>query len=123
MKSDKKTILIIEDEEGVRVSLELVLEDYYNLVFCNDAIIGLDYLSKNRQTIDLVILDIRMPRMDGLSALQEIRNLYPDLKTMMLTAGGYDSFKERAEELGTNDYIIKPFEIDDFLARIAKIIN
>ena len=104
----KKRILICDDEEGVRESLNLILGEDYNLAFANNGNEALRYLEK--ANLDLIIMDIKMPQKNGLEALKELRQQKPNVKVIMIT--GYQSVETAAEasKYGILEYITKPFE-------------
>ena len=114
-----KKILIIDDEEGVRESLKLILGDRYNLILTDNGPQGLECLAKSRD-ISLVLLDIKMPRMNGFDILKEIHGKYPDVKVVMIT--GYRSVETAAEavRLGATGYIVKPFKSEEILNCVNK---
>jgi signal transduction histidine kinase len=105
----KPIILVIDDEKGPRESLRILLKTQYQ-VFCADSVeMGLDLLRESE--IDLVFLDIKMPRFDGIEALKLIREMNSYVSVVMLT--GFASFEtaQEALRLGANDYLKKPFDI------------
>lgn len=113
---DKKKILICDDEEGIRESLKLILEDNYDLDF---AVTGNEALVKVKSdSPDIVILDIKMPKMNGLETLKEIKKISPNTKVII--ASGYKSVEtaQEAIKIGASDYIIKPFESKEILVKI-----
>jgi DNA-binding NtrC family response regulator len=112
-------ILICDDEEGIRESLKLVLGDFYNLVTVDSGDMALEVLSKSKE-IKLVLLDIKMPKINGLDILQEIKKKYPHLKIIMVT--GYKSVETAAEaaRLGASGYIVKPFKSLEILDTVKK---
>ncbi|OGW75484.1 MAG: hypothetical protein A2Z72_01585 [Omnitrophica bacterium RBG_13_46_9] len=118
--SAKKRILICDDEEGVRESLKLILEDDYDLSFAKD---GSEAIEKTRKRpADLVILDIKMPSMSGLETLKELKKCSPNIKVIM--ASGYKSVEAASEAVknGASDYIIKPFDSKEVLDKVASTI-
>ena len=117
-----KTLLIVDDEPSVSKSLELVLEDQYSLLFASSAEAGFEQL-RTHPEINLILLDIRLPGMDGITALTQIRQIRADVPIAIVTAGRSDEVHNQAEVLGVNDYILKPFEIDDLLKRVALLIS
>lgn len=117
----KKKILICDDEEGVRESLNLILENDYNIAFAANGNEAVEHIKNNE--IDLLILDIKMPKMNGLEALRDIRKINNDLKIVIST--GYQS-SEVAEEtikLGATDYITKPFDKDQILSLVKNTLK
>ena len=118
----KRRILIVDDEEGIRESFKLILADSYSLIF---AMSGPDAMEKvNKEAFDLVLLDIKMPKMNGLDLLKEIKKARPGLPVMIVT--GYQSVEMAQEAIrnGAADYIPKPFEpkqIQDAVKNTIKI--
>ena len=115
----KKRILICDDEEGVRESLNLILEDDYDLEFAST---GNDAVEKVKTSpFDCILLDIKMPGKDGLETLEEIRTISPDVKVIIVT--GYQSVEtaSKAVKLGAIDYITKPFENEEVKEKIGRI--
>ena len=115
----KKKILICDDEEGVRESLNLILEEDYNLDFAKT---GDEAIEKIRSgDYDGLLLDIKMPVKDGLDTLQEIREISPEMKVIIVT--GYQSVEtaSKAVKLGAMDYITKPFESMEVKEKVGKI--
>ena len=120
--SDKKhTILICEDEEGIQESFKLILEDDYQLRFVENGLAALEAL-KNF-TPDLVLLDIKMPKVHGMEILKQIKKLKPSLPVIIVT--GYQSVEMAQEALkhGAADYIPKPFESSSIKKLIDAVLN
>ncbi len=116
---DKKKVLICDDEEGVRESLKLILEDSYDLSFATTGVEALEQVKSNSP--DIVILDIKMPKMDGLETLKKIKKTSADTKVVI--ASGYKSVEvaQEATKYGAVDYIIKPFESKNILKTLKKL--
>mgnify|MGYP001558900879 CR=1 FL=1 len=115
-------ILICDDEEGIRESLKLILCDHYDLVAVDSGEQALHTLA-NAKDIKVALLDIKMPRVNGLDVLQEIKSKYPKVKIIMVT--GYRSVETAAEaaRLGASGYIIKPFKAEEILEVVKRNIN
>ncbi len=113
----KKQILICDDEEGIRESLKLILEKDYDLSFAGSGEEAIEIAGS--KPFDLVILDIKMPRMSGLDIMREMKKINPNLKVVIVT--GYKSVEtvQEAVRLGAVDYITKPFERGHILS-VAK---
>ena len=112
-------ILIIDDEEGIRESLKLILSDHYELVLTDGGEQALKVLA-NDKTIGVVLLDIKMRKVHGLDVLKEIKEKHPKVKVIMVT--GYKSVETAAEaaRLGASGYIIKPFKSQEILETVKK---
>ena len=115
-------ILICDDEEGIRESLKLILSDHYDLVLTEDGPQCLDFLDKVKN-LRLVLLDIKMPQINGLEVLEHIKEKRPDLKVIVVT--GYQSVEMASEaiHLGASGYITKPFKSEEILATVEKAIR
>jgi DNA-binding NtrC family response regulator len=116
--SSRERVLVIDDELAPRESIRMVLKDKYNVATAAGAIEGLDMLSND--PFDLVVMDIRMPKMDGITALQEIKKKYPDTEVILLTAYASLETAKDATRYGAFDYLLKPFDKDDILMVIEK---
>lgn len=114
----KKKILICDDEEGIRESLKLILEKDYDLVFAQN---GEEAIQSMRTIpIDMTILDIKMPKKDGLETLKELMRIKPESKVIIAT--GYKSvdIAKEAMNLGATDYIVKPFDRQKIMKVVQK---
>lgn len=113
---DKK-ILIIEDEEDLAKGLKLNLEDEgYRVDWASEGSEGLRKAFED--TPDLIILDVMLPKKNGLDICQELRQKNINIPIIMLTAKGEEVDKVVGLELGADDYMTKPFSIRELLARI-----
>ena len=117
--SDKKKILICDDEEGIRESLKLILSDKYELIFACNGNECLNALKKEKN-IHLILIDIKMPKQNGLEVTKEVKSLNPAAKVIIIT--GYESVEiaQEATAAGADAYITKPFESKKILAEISK---
>ena len=117
----KKQIVICDDEEGVRESLNLILGDDYNLAFTRDGKETLTYLKHHNP--DVVIMDIKMPYKNGIEILKELRKDKPDLKVIIVT--GYQSVETARETVkyGICEYITKPFDGSRIKEAVRKAIQ
>ncbi len=114
--SDKKTILIVDDEQPIIDMLVYNLEkEGYNTLEATDGEKAVDIALNN--TPDLILLDIMIPKMDGLSVCKRIRHTL-NVPIIMLSAKGEEIDKILGLELGADDYITKPFSIRELMARI-----
>ncbi|MEL6869139.1 MAG: response regulator transcription factor [Pseudomonadota bacterium] len=114
-------ILIIDDDEALGAMLEEFLApDQLDVSICLSAEAGLDHL--RQQNVDLIILDLMLPGMNGLDALKQIRQT-DDTPIIMLTARGEDVDRILGLEFGADDYLAKPFNPRELLARIRAILR
>jgi DNA-binding response OmpR family regulator len=110
-------ILIVEDEQKVAAFLQKGLkESGYETEVCFDGEAGKRALAKNEY--DLVVLDVIIPLIGGIELCRQIKNIKPSLPVLMLTALGTIEDKVTGFEAGADDYLVKPFEFRELLARI-----
>jgi len=121
MKRQRPRVLVIDDQSSPREAVRWVLKDRYDVVMASDAIEGIEYMFDN--PVNLVLLDIRMPGMDGIEALQEIKALFPETKILLFTAYPNDVALEKALEHGAEGYITKPFDKDALLDIVDKALS
>ncbi len=119
---DKKaTILVVDDENGVRQSFDMVLSDDYEVLLAPTGKEAIDIFNKN--TIDLILLDIRLPDIDGLDLLVKLKEIDPNNEVIMVTAVREIQSAVRAIKAGAYEYIIKPFEVDEVLTIINRALE
>ena len=112
-------ILICDDEENIRETVKLILGDHYSLFLVNSGEQAL-YTLENNKDIKVVILDIKMPKVNGLDVLTEIKSKYPHIKIVMLTAYRSVEVAAEASRLGASGYIVKPFKSQEILETVKK---
>ena len=113
---DKKTILIVDDEKPIVDILVYNLEkEGYNTIEANDGLMAVEMAMEKKP--DLILLDIMLPKMDGLTACKKIRSSL-SVPILMLTAKDEEIDKILGLELGADDYITKPFSVRELMARI-----
>ncbi len=115
------TILIVEDDRNMRLLTSARLVDLYTVVSACD---GLEALERIHQGgIDLIVADIMMPRMDGYELLKTIREEGYKTPYLLLTAKESLDDKQQGFELGTDDYMTKPFSSDELLWRVSALLR
>ncbi|MGE4130700.1 MAG: sigma-54-dependent transcriptional regulator [Bdellovibrionales bacterium] len=118
----KSRVLVVDDEESIREFLEIMLrKEGYEVTCAEDGQVGLDLIKK--KSFDLVISDLQMPNLTGIELLRQVRDQYPDLLFMMITAFGTTETAVEAMKLGAYDYITKPFKIDEVRINIANALR
>lgn len=114
-------ILVVDDEallvKGIRFNLQ---NEGYEVITGSDGLEAVQAVQA--QHPDLVVLDVMMPNMDGLSACAKIRE-FSDVPIIMLTAKGETEDKVSGLEMGADDYIVKPFEVKELLARVHAVLR
>jgi two-component system, NtrC family, nitrogen regulation response regulator NtrX len=117
-----KTILVVDDEKDIRISLSGILEDEgYQVVTAASGVEGLEKLRE--ELPDLVLLDIWMPGMDGLETLEKIMNLQPHITVIMISGHGTIETAVRATKLGAFDFIEKPLSLDKVLIAVSNALR
>ena len=115
-------ILIAEDDKGVRTSLTRALTfQNYNVIAVNDGAQALEAI--DAQLPDLVILDVSMPHVDGLTACRMIREKHRSLPILMLTARHEVSDRVAGLDAGADDYVVKPFALEELSARVRSMLR
>jgi nitrogen regulation protein NR(I) len=115
-------ILVVDDEEQMRDLLAKVLERKgYHVSVCGDGTEAL--ASLEREPVDLVVTDVRMPGLNGMEALRAIKELNPEIVVIIMTAFGSIDQAVQAVKDGAYDYINKPFKIDEILLTIEKALD
>ena len=115
-------ILVIEDEQRVAQLLKTGLEENgFQVEVAHDGVEGLRYFFQN--DYDLIISDIVLPKMDGFKLCKEIRNVNDSIPILMLTALGNTDDKLEGFDAGADDYLTKPFDFRELLARISVLLK
>ena len=113
--------MVVDDDAHIRELARVFLQNAGFAVV--EAVDGADALAKlNTLKVDLFIIDIMMPRLDGWELCRELRAAY-DLPILMLTARGETSQKIKGFQLGTDDYLVKPFEPAELVARVGALLK
>jgi two-component system, NtrC family, response regulator AtoC len=114
----KRRVMVVDDEPGVRESLRMVLKDQYESVAVASGPEALEVVAST--PVDVVLLDIVMPGMDGMQVLEELRTRLPQLPVVMLTATKTVKTAVGAMKLGAFDYVTKPFDVDELRLILEK---
>lgn len=121
-KLNKARILIVEDEKSMKEVLNILLEgEGYAVTSAVDSVDGMNLL--NRDIFDMVITDIKMPKINGFEILKKVREISPDTLVIMITAFGTTESAIEAMQLGAYDYIHKPFKIDEIRIVVKKALE
>lgn len=120
--SKAKRILIVEDEENTRYALSrLLVREGFLVDSVSNGCEALNFL--RRQSVNLIVTDIKMPQMDGITFLRELNKSFPKSNVIMITAyGGVESYLE-AMNLGAFEYINKPIQIEELKMMMNKILD
>ena len=114
-------ILVVDDDAGVRESFRLILEDHYDVLDVADGPQALDTLRSSQ--VDLVLLDIRLPDMDGIEVLERMKAIDDGVEVILVTAVKTVRTAVAAMKLGAFDYLTKPFEEDELLQLVRRALD
>jgi DNA-binding response OmpR family regulator len=121
MPAKKTTILAADDDPQIlRLVTRNLQFDGYEVIAVSDGAAALEQIEA--RSPDLVLLDIMMPRMDGFTVTQRVRE-FSAVPIIILTARGQDQDKIRGLDLGADDYLTKPFSVEELLARVRAVIR
>jgi len=123
----KPKVLVVDDEEALRFLLASELEaEAFEVLSAGDGDEAIDLVRKKSEQgdhFDVVLLDIKMPRVDGFEVLKYVKGNVPETKVIMLTA--YADVKNAIESLrlGASDFVSKPYDLDDILTSINRALG
>jgi DNA-binding response OmpR family regulator len=118
-----KTVLLVEDEQGLVESLKMEFQfEQYEVLTANDGLAAIETFTAQAAKIDLIILDWMLPKLDGLGVLRRIRRT-SDVPIIMLTARDYTGDKVAGLLGGADDYVTKPFDTEELLARMEVVLR
>src|SRR5581483_11207220 len=117
-------ILVVDDDQAVRDALRRALTvQGYAVETAADGREALDLLSGNGNSIDLAIVDVLMPRVDGLELTRQLRTQGSTLPILMLTARDQVTDRVSGLEAGADDYLVKPFALEELVARVRALLR
>lgn len=118
----KSRILVVDDEDSIREFLEIMLKkENYEVTTAEDGLRAKEILTK--KSFDMVISDLQMPNMTGIELLKHVKESYPDIVFMLITAFGTTESAVDAMKMGAYDYVTKPFKIDEVRLNIANALR
>ncbi|MDI6802406.1 MAG: sigma-54 dependent transcriptional regulator [Bacteroidota bacterium] len=119
-----KTILIIDDEKSIRDAVKMILTyEKYEVMLAEDGSKGLAALNNPENQIDAVLLDVKMPGMDGIEVLQTIKSRHTDLPIIMISGHGTIETAVEATKLGAFDFLTKPLDRDKLLVTLRNALE
>ena len=125
LTNKSQTILLVEDQSEMRQFIASLLEEEYQLLFATNGKEGLALLEENQGKVDLIVSDVMMPQMDGFEMLKRIKAQahLRSIPMIMLTARAAAADKLNALTIGVDDYLTKPFSIEELKVRIANLLQ
>lgn len=131
VENKKLKVLIVEDEDATRLFLstlvkifdKLVVRDFEKVaLYAKNGLEAVE-ICKNNADINLILMDIKMPQLDGYEATAQIREFNKDVVIIAQTAFNQPGDREKAIRVGCNDFITKPIKIDELISIIGKYID
>lgn len=117
-RGEEATILLVEDDPTLRSTLVFNLtREGFRVISADDGLVALDVVAKHGDDLNLIILDVMLPGMNGLQVLRHVRQSH-DVPVLMLSARGEENDRVDGLELGADDYVVKPFALRELLARV-----
>ena len=119
--AEKANVLVVDDDLGPRESMRMILKPLHNVFIAEDGLSALQIIKE--QPIDLVTLDLRMPGMQGIDVLKEIKKFNPNIEVIIVT--GFGSLKSATEAMkyGVKGYITKPYNLSEITSIVEKAIE
>jgi DNA-binding NtrC family response regulator len=117
----RPVVLVVDDEPGVRESFHLILDDDYDVIDVPDGLSALEIVRSTH--VDLVLLDIRLPGMEGIEVLEKIKGIDESLEIILVTAVKTVRTAVAAMKLGAFDYVTKPFDEDELLVLVRRALD
>ena len=118
-----KTILVAEDvQENIELICTMLKSAHVKILRADNGQIAVNLCQEN-PSIDLVLMDIQMPVMNGYEATKEIKKIRPELPIIAITAYAFDQDKKSCEEAGCNDFLAKPVRKNDLLQKLGELLG
>jgi DNA-binding NtrC family response regulator len=119
--AQKRSILIVDDESSVRESIGMILKAKYDVFTAANGSEALQCIQKDR--IDIVTLDLKMPGLSGIEVLKQIKKSNVDIEVIVVSAYGTPQNHQEAVRHGAGDFIIKPFNAPDLINSVCKSVE
>jgi CheY-like chemotaxis protein len=116
-----REILVVDDERGILESFDAMLGDDYRLVTLDNGRDALEYLEAHEPR--LVFLDIKMPGLDGIAVLRQLRQRRGDTAVVIVTAATQPHYEAMAEDLGISAYLRKPFDVEEVESITRRVLH
>ena len=118
------TILLVEDEDAVRMFSSRALRDKgYRIIEASNGESALEFIQKNATTIDLVITDVVMPKMDGPTLMEHIKKLNPKMKIIFISGYTEDSFRNSLANDSHVHFLSKPFNLKELAGKVKEVMG
>ncbi|MEL7498839.1 MAG: response regulator transcription factor [Planctomycetota bacterium] len=122
-EAPQKHILVVDDEEHLAIGIKYNLEaEGYRVTAVGNGVDALDRVTKEDNPIDLIVLDLMLPGMSGYEVCEKVRAAGRFMPILMLSARTLSEDKTRGFDVGANQYLVKPFELEELLSRIKNLL-
>jgi len=123
MNTDQKHILVVDDEEHLAIGIKFNLEaEGYVVTAVGNGVDAIEAATNTNQPVDLIVLDLMLPQMSGYEVCEKVRQQGLAMPILMLSARTLSEDKTRGFDVGANQYMVKPFELDELLSRIKNLL-
>ena len=116
----KPNILIVDDEQSLREVYRLILKEYYDVILAADGISAIDYLTNH--PVDVVLTNIKMPGIDGIELLKQIKQNWPQIEVIIITAYASIENAQNATKYGAIDFLTKPATVKEIQEAVNRAI-
>jgi len=118
------TVLLVEDEDPVRLfSARALRNKGYKVIEAKSGEAALEVIHRATETIDLLITDVVMPRMDGPGLIREVRETHPDMKVIFISGYTEDSFRKRLDSDAEIHFLPKPFSLKQLASKVKEVMS
>ncbi|RPI17843.1 MAG: response regulator [Ignavibacteriae bacterium] len=121
MKNERKILIVDDDRDLCNLIYEIIKNEGYTVHKVYDGNTAINEI-KNKK-YDLMIIDNKLGKMSGIQVIENTKNYFPELKTLMISAFGNNTTKCRAYELGVFDFIDKPFDISNLINKVSQVFS
>lgn len=116
-------ILVVEDEEHLAVGIKYNLEaEGFQVTTANNGLVALEVIEDDSNPVDLIVLDLMLPGMSGYEVCEQVRDSGRHMPVLMLSARTLSEDRTRGFDVGANQYLVKPFELEELLSRIKNLL-
>lgn len=119
----KKKVLVVDDSETMRQMVKMTLALEYEPILCCDGEEGLSAFIKNQDGLSLVVTDVNMPKLDGISMTAEIRKANKNIPILILTTESEEQVRKKGADAGANGWMVKPFKPKVFIDIINQLLS
>jgi DNA-binding NtrC family response regulator len=119
--AQKRSILVVDDESGVREAIGTILKPKYDVYTAADGNEAIQFIQKDK--IDIVTLDLTMPGLSGIEVLKQIKRRNADIEVIVISAHGTPQNHQEAVRHGADDFIMKPFNAPDLINSVSKSLE